>query len=77
MRTTSDLSSDKINGKVRSAINERIPYMVVVGERDAAAGTVSVRTRAKDQGATPLAAFIEMALKEITEKALSAVAEAK
>ena len=77
MRTTSNLSSDKINGKVRWAIDERIPYMLVVGERDAAAGTVSVRTRAKDQGAMPLAGFIEMAQKEITEKALPAVPEAK
>ena len=48
-----------------------IPYQIVVGERDAAAKTVAVRTRAGEQGAVPVGEFIERCLQEIGTRGVS------
>ena len=45
LRADSDVSADKLNAKIRRAQMEKIPYMLVVGERDMAARVVSPRTR--------------------------------
>jgi len=45
LRAEADLSADKLNAKIRRAQLEKIPYMLVVGERDMAARVVSPRTR--------------------------------
>ena len=45
LRAESDLSADKLNAKIRRAQLDKIPYMLVVGERDMAARVVSPRTR--------------------------------
>lgn len=45
LRVETDLSPDKLNAKIRRAQLEKIPYMLVVGERDMAARVVSPRTR--------------------------------
>ncbi|MCZ6573224.1 MAG: threonine--tRNA ligase [Planctomycetota bacterium] len=45
LRVDVDSRGDKINGKIRDAIKKRIPYLLVVGEREAADGTVAVRLR--------------------------------
>ena len=45
LRVDADLSADKLNAKIRRAQLEKIPYMLVVGERDMAARVVSPRTR--------------------------------
>ncbi len=45
LRVDVDSRGDKINGKIRDAIKRRIPYLLVVGEREAADGTVAVRLR--------------------------------
>ena len=64
-----DERQEKIGYKIREAQLQKIPYMLVVGDREATEGTVSVRTRAGgDQGASPVAAFIEAAQREIAEK---------
>jgi threonyl-tRNA synthetase len=61
LRVEADLSADKLGAKVRRAQLEKIPYMLVVGEKDKAAGVVSPRTREGQQlPATPLD---EMALR--------------
>ena len=58
LRVEADLSSDKLGAKVRNAQLEKIPYMVVVGEKDMAAGVVSPRTReGQQQPATPAEEF--------------------
>jgi threonyl-tRNA synthetase len=44
-RVEADLAADKLGAKIRRAQLEKIPYMAVVGEKDMAAGVVSVRTR--------------------------------
>ena len=53
-----DGRNEKIGKKIREAQLEKIPYMLVVGDRDMEAGTVSVRHRAEgDLGAMSLDAF--------------------
>jgi threonyl-tRNA synthetase len=58
LRVESDVSPEKLGAKIRKATVEKIPYMVVVGEKDMAAGVVSPRTReGKQLPATPLDEF--------------------
>jgi threonyl-tRNA synthetase len=45
LRADADLSADKLGAKIRRAQQEKIPYMLVVGERDMAGRVVSPRTR--------------------------------
>ena len=55
---TVDTRSEKIGKKIRDAQMEKIPYMLIVGDRDIEAGTVSPRHRADgDLGAMSLDAF--------------------
>jgi threonyl-tRNA synthetase len=54
--------SERMNAKIRDAQNQKIPYMLIVGDREAEAGEVSVRLRTEeDMGAMSLAAFVEQA----------------
>lgn len=54
--------SERMNAKIRDAQNQKIPYMLIVGDREAEAGEVSVRLRTEeDLGAMPLAAFVAQA----------------
>jgi len=70
LRVRMDDSGDRMNAKIRKAQLERIPYMLVVGDREAEAGAVAVRLRSgEDLGAMPVAEFEEMALKAVREKA--------
>ena len=51
-----------MNAKIRDLANQKIPYILVFGDKEEAAGAVSVRTRGKgDQGSMPLAEFIAKA----------------
>jgi threonyl-tRNA synthetase len=57
-RVEADLRSEKIGAKIRDAQLKKIPFMLVIGEREAEAGTVAVRDRVKgDTGAVPVAEF--------------------
>jgi len=57
-RVTSDLRGEKIGAKIRDAQLRKIPFMLVVGEREALSQTVAVRDRVKgDLGAVPVAEF--------------------
>lgn len=71
VRVTADLSNERIQSKIKVAAEEKIPYMLVVGPRDAEAGTVSVRRRGveKDLGAMSAEAFVEAVKGEIDMKA--------
>lgn len=63
---TVDNRSEKIGYKIREARLDKLPYMLVVGEKEEADGTVSVRSRfAGDEGVKPLGDFIEQIVKEI------------
>jgi len=69
LRVETDLGSDKVGSKVRQATLERIPYMLVVGGREATAGQVAVRERSgEDKGAMALDAFLELARARITAR---------
>ncbi len=72
MRVHLDDRSEKVNLKIREAQLQKVPYMLVVGDREAQSGQVSVRHRKKgDLGAQPLDAFIAQAKAEIESKSLS------
>jgi threonyl-tRNA synthetase len=58
-RVETDARNEKMNAKIRDLANQKIPYILVFGDKEEAAGAVSVRTRGKgDQGSIPLAEFI-------------------
>lgn len=62
LRAEVDKSGDRMNAKIRAAQLEKIPYMLVVGDREAANGQVSVRLRTnEDLGAMGIEAFIQRA----------------
>jgi threonyl-tRNA synthetase len=76
-RVTGDYRGSKLQAKVREAQLELIPYMLVVGEKDAAAGTVSVRDRIDgDLGAMKLDAAMAKLQEEVDAKTVRQVAEA-
>ena len=65
-----DYRSEKLGYKIREAQMQKIPYMLVIGDRDIENGTVSVRTRkGEDLGAMPLDDFIARISEEIRTKA--------
>ena len=69
IRAELDARNEKIGWKVREAQTQKIPYMLVVGEKEAGSGTVSVRKRgAGESGESGLEKFIEMVKKEIEKK---------
>ena len=68
-RVETDHRSEKIGYKIREAQLQKIPYMIVVGDKEAEAGTVAVRTRAGvDQGAMPLADFLAALKSEVDNR---------
>ena len=73
LRAELDERPEKIGFKIREAQLQKVPYMLVVGPREVADGTVSVRTRkGGDQGSQPLAVFIERALAEVRNRVIDA-----
>jgi len=61
-RVEVDARNEKMNAKIRDFANQKTPYILVFGDKEEAAGAVSVRTRGKgDQGAMPLTEFIAKA----------------
>jgi threonyl-tRNA synthetase len=59
LRVDIDLSSERMQRKIREAQTQKIPYMLVIGDREAETGTVAVRLRSgKDLGAMPVEAVI-------------------
>jgi threonyl-tRNA synthetase len=78
LRVELDERQEKIGYKIREAQLQKVPYMLVTGDREAAEGTVSVRSRVGgDLGARPLDGFIADALDEIRTKALLVAAPAE
>jgi threonyl-tRNA synthetase len=72
LRADVDARQEKIGYKIREAQMQKIPYMLVVGDREAAESTVGVRHRAGgDQGAQRTAQFIEAALGEVRSRQLA------
>jgi threonyl-tRNA synthetase len=72
LRVETDARQEKVNYKIREAQLQKVPYMLVVGDREAAEGTVAVRSRAGgDLGSRALSEFVAAAREEIRTKGLS------
>ena len=70
VRVDTDLRNEKIGYKIREAQMQKLPYMLVVGDKEAESGTVSVRTRGGvDLGAMPVDEFIAKIEEEIKTRA--------
>ncbi len=73
VRATLDEHSDKLGAKIRRAELDKIPYTLVLGQKEAEAQSVSVRSRARgDEGVQPFAAYLERLKSEIATRALPA-----
>lgn len=69
IRAISDLRNEKVGYKIRERTLQRIPYLLVVGEREAEQGTVAVRTRkGEDLGVMTVSAFAELLAADIARK---------
>jgi len=71
LRVELDERQEKIGYKIREAQLQKVPYMLVIGDREVAEGTVAVRGRvAGDLGSRPVDVFLRDALEEVAQKAL-------
>ena len=71
LRVDVDGTSERMNKKIRNAQMQKVPYMLVVGDKEAESGTVAVRTREnEDRGAVPVAEFKDRAVELIAAKSL-------
>ena len=73
IRAHVDERSETLNYKVRDGETHKVPYMAVVGQREAEAGTVAVRSRGEGnkQVVLPLAEFVEQVKEEVRTRALT------
>ena len=70
-RAKSDLRNEKIGFKIREHTLKRVPYMLVVGDKEMESGQVAVRSRrGEDLGSMPIDAFISLANEEIAGKTI-------
>ena len=71
LRVELDSRNEKMNAKIRDFTMQKVPYVLVMGDKEAEAHAVSVRTRGKgDQGSTPLDEFIVRSLKLVADKSV-------
>jgi threonyl-tRNA synthetase len=68
IRAQADLDSDRMNAKIRKAQLFKVPYMLVVGEKEVQAGTVALRKRDGSQQTLPVEEFVALAQKRIEER---------
>jgi threonyl-tRNA synthetase len=72
LRVDANLSADKVNAKIRDASLQKIPYQLIIGEREATAGEVSVRAMvAGDVGKMKLEEFIQRCRQEIATRGVA------
>ena len=69
IRTEIDLRNEKIGKKIAEARTQKIPYLLVIGDKEAESGSVAVRSRAGDEGAMPLDDFLKRVVEEVKTKA--------
>jgi threonyl-tRNA synthetase len=68
----SNLSPEKIGAKIREASINKVPYMLILGDKEQQGRVVAIRHRTEgDKGQMPLSEFIARAKKEVEMRALS------
>jgi threonyl-tRNA synthetase len=71
LRVEMDVSSDKLGAKIRRGQLDKIPYLAVIGAREAEARSLAIRSRAKgEEGVIPLEKFFESASREYKDRLL-------
>jgi threonyl-tRNA synthetase len=69
LRVTSDLRNEKVGFKIREHTLQRVPYLLVAGDKEVAANLLAVRTRSgRDLGTMPVEAFIERLRAELESR---------
>ncbi len=69
LRATADLRNEKIGFKIRERTLQKVPYLLVVGDKEVESGTVAVRTRSgEDLGTMPVDALVEKLVQEVDRK---------
>ena len=68
IRTEADYRAEKIGYKIREARLQRIPFLLVVGEKEEELGEVSIKSRGEDLGSKPLDVFLQEIKEEIDKK---------
>ena len=63
-----DQTVQQIGKKIAEARTQKLPYLLIIGDKEAEAGAVAVRSRAGDEGAVPFAEFKARILEEIRLK---------
>jgi threonyl-tRNA synthetase len=72
LRAELDVGGEKIGAKIRRATLQKVPYILVVGEKEAAEGTVNVRDRATgQQSSMPPEAFVAKCQDAVARRALT------
>jgi threonyl-tRNA synthetase len=68
IRVEMDDSNESLGKRIREAEKQKIPYILVVGEKEAQSASVAVRSRDKEQKVIKLEEFLKKIQKEIKEK---------
>ncbi len=77
MRGEANLNDSRMQGKIREAQVQKVPYMLVVGDRDVEAGAVSVRLRSgEDLKSMPVPQFIELVTAQANSRSMDLLPEA-
>jgi threonyl-tRNA synthetase len=72
LRVESHLGPEKVGAKIRTATMAKVPYQLVIGEKEEQGGTVAVRLRTGEQQIMPLADFVQRTVQESATRALKA-----
>jgi threonyl-tRNA synthetase len=71
VRAEADKGDDRMNAKIRNAQNQKVPFMLILGEKERSGRTVSLRTRSGEQkNLIPFEEFLTMITEEVKPKAL-------
>ncbi len=76
LRVKTDLRNEKIGFKIREHTLQKVPYQIILGDRELESNTLAVRTRdGKDLGSMSISAFIELINKQIAQRGRTTVEE--
>jgi len=71
LRVEADLSNQKMNAKIRDFGLQKVPFILILGDKESASDSVSVRVRAKgDEGSVPLDTFLDRAKKLVVDHSM-------